>query len=312
MAEMPGIYPVHGACFAGDVEDVFKFVVLVIEAVHHIGVVPEDAEIVCRSLHGGEPFHHAVRESDARGIGILGHAPDAFDGIVLSDQRLHDVHIGTVLFHTDGDHLYAELLADGEVAVVARSGTDELHLFEAVPGSGTEHAELFCEMHEGVHQIQTAPVAHEHLGVFHSEELGKERLARLGAAKVAVVARVGGVCGIVVRGGVREHGHRDLELFLGGSAAGHIHVSALFDEFFEAFLLIFEQGFQFLDGKRFVIHDPPVAAGCPLTFHLSYHKTRASASANYLPSSSPPRTSRRMGVPEKSKLRLNAFSRYLL
>ena len=209
-----GIDPVHRARLARDVEDVLQFVVLVVEAVHHVCVVPEDAEIVCRSLHGGESFDHAVRESDARGIGILGHAPDALDGIVLSDKGLDDVHIGTVLFHADGDHLDAELLTDGEVAVVAGRGTDELDFFQAVPGRGAEHAELLCEMHKRVHEIEAATVADEYFLRFHTEKLGKERLARFRTAEIAVIAGVGSFCRIVVSARGFQHGHCDLKLFL--------------------------------------------------------------------------------------------------
>ena len=255
-----GIDAVHRARLACDVEYVLELVVLIVEAVHHIGVVPEDAEIACRGLHGGEPFHHAVREGDAGGVGIFRYAPDALDGVVLSHERFDDVHVGSVLFHADGDHLDAELLADGEVAVIAGGGTDELHLFEVVPGSAAEHPELLCKVHEGVHKVEAAAVADEHFLALHSEELRKERLARLGAAEVAVIARVRGFCRIVVTPRIPEHGHGDLELFLGRPAARHVHVSALFDQLFEALLLVVEQGFEFLDGKRLIIHDPPVAA----------------------------------------------------
>ena len=253
-----GIDAVHRARLACDVEYVLELVVLIVEAVHHIGVVPEDAEVACRGLHGGEPLHHAVREGDAGGIGIFRHAPDALDGIILSHESLDDVHIGTVLLHADGDHLDAELLAYGEVAVIAGGGTDELHLFEVVPGSAAEDSELLCEMHEGVHKVETAAVAYEHFLAFHAEQLRKKSLARLGAAEVAVIARVRGLGRIVVTPRIPEHGHGDLQLFLGRSAASHVHISALFDQLFEAFLLIVEQCFEFLNGKRLIIHDPPV------------------------------------------------------
>ena len=281
-----GVDAIHRARLARDVEDVLEFVILVVEPVHHIGVVPEDAEIACRRLHGGEALDHAVRERDARGIGVLGHAPDALDGVVLPHEGFDDVHIGAVLLHADGDHLDAELLADGEVTVIARSGTDELHLFEIVPRSAAEDSELLGEMHEGVHEVEAAAVADEHFLLLHAEELRKEGFARLGAAEIAVVARVGGFSRIVVSARLFKHGHCDLELFLGRSAAGHIHVSALFHQLFEAFLLVAEQLFEFLDGKRLIIHDPPVAAErrtaeVPRSFQLSYHKTRAYASGNF-------------------------------
>ena len=225
---------------------------------HHIGVVPEDAEVGGGGLHERHPLHHLIREGYAGGVGVLGHAPDALDGIVLAHQRFDDIHVGTVLFHGDGDHLDAELLSDREMPVVAGSRADEFDALELAPRSGPEHAELHREMHERVHEIQAAAVGGDDLGGLHAEQLGEQRAAGFGAGEGSVVAGVDIFGRIVVRRRAREHGHGDLELSFGGSAAGHVHAAPFFDEFLELLLFLGEHLFELAAGKRFVIHNPPV------------------------------------------------------
>ena len=52
-------------------------------------------------------------------VAVLRHAPHAPDAGVLAHQPLDHVHVGPVVGHRHRDHLDAEVLADGEVAVVA-------------------------------------------------------------------------------------------------------------------------------------------------------------------------------------------------
>ena len=67
---------------ARDVEDVRELVAIVGEIVHGIGVVPHDAEVRGR-LARGQATHCLLRVGDAGGVGVLGHAEHALDGIVL-------------------------------------------------------------------------------------------------------------------------------------------------------------------------------------------------------------------------------------
>lgn len=245
---------VHCARFARDVEYVFELVAGFVEVVNHVSVVPEHAEIACRDLHRGDAFDHAVRERDARGVGVLGYAPHTFDCVVFSDERFDDVHIGTVFFHCDGYHFDAELLADGEVTVITGCGANELDLFEVVPRGAAEHAELFCEMYEGVHKVKAAAVADENFFGSDAEKFRKQVFAGFGAAECAVVSCVDVFRRIIVSARFTEHGHGNFELRFGGSAARHINASALFDELLKALLFFGKQGFEFFFGERFVIH----------------------------------------------------------
>ena len=47
-----------------------------------VGVVPENAEILCGGFEPRETKDRFIGIGIALGIGILGHAPDSFDGLI--------------------------------------------------------------------------------------------------------------------------------------------------------------------------------------------------------------------------------------
>ena len=107
---------------------------MIVEMMHAIGIIPENAEIGGGGLQPGEAAHRFIIVGNALGIGIFGHAPDALDGIILADQLFNQIHIRSVFFHRNADHLNAEMLANGEMTVVAGDRAEKLHFFQAAPG----------------------------------------------------------------------------------------------------------------------------------------------------------------------------------
>ena len=62
---------------------------LIGEVVHDVGLIPEDLEVGRSGLHLGEALDGLIAVGVAVGVGILRHAPDALDGIILSHQLLN-------------------------------------------------------------------------------------------------------------------------------------------------------------------------------------------------------------------------------
>ena len=125
-------HAVLGARRASEVKDVCELVGLVVQVVHAVGVVPEDAEIGRGRGHLDQATHGVLAKGDARGVGILGHAPDALDGIVGGDEALDFVHVGAVVGHRDGDVLDTQIGGDAKVAVVAGNRAQKLDLLAVV------------------------------------------------------------------------------------------------------------------------------------------------------------------------------------
>ena len=129
-----GHHAILGARRASEVEDIGELVGLVVQVVHAVGIVPEDAEIGRGRGHLDQATHGVLAKGDARGVGILGHAPDALDGVVGGNQALDLVHVGAVVGHRDGDILDTQVGGDAKVAVVAGNRAQELDLLAVVRG----------------------------------------------------------------------------------------------------------------------------------------------------------------------------------
>ena len=129
-----GHHAILGARRASEVEDIGELVGLVVQVVHAVGIVPEDAEIGRGRGHLDQATHGVLAKGDARGVGILGHAPDALDGVVDGNQALDLVHVGAVVGHRDGDILDTQVGGDAKVAVVAGNRAQELDLLAVVRG----------------------------------------------------------------------------------------------------------------------------------------------------------------------------------
>ena len=227
-------HAVLGACRAGEVEDVGELVGLVVQVVHAVGVVPEDAEIGRGRGHLDQAAYGVLAKGDARGVGVLGHAPDTLDGIVGGNEALDLVHVGAVLGHGDGNVLDAQVGGDAKVAVVAGNRAQELDLLAVVGGlvgvPGLAAARTAAPEHAGdvVLDQKTRRAQHERLLGGAAQELPCQLTGRGNALEAAVV---GAVDVAVVQIGISvediEHGARDVHLGGRRLAAGHVERQAL-------------------------------------------------------------------------------------
>lgn len=164
------------------------------QVVDAIGVVPHDAEVLGGGLQGREPPNGLVGIGDARGVGILGHAPTALDGVILCHQPLDQVHIRPGLQHGDRDHLKAEILRHREMAVIAGGGTQEFDLFLAGP-RGTAAVAVGKALRDAVeHHLQAGVVPQDDLvrgDVYHLAEDGAHLRQAVPHTVVPAVIAVG-------------------------------------------------------------------------------------------------------------------------
>ena len=241
-------HAVLGARRAGKIEDVGELVGLIVQVVHAVGVVPEDAEIGRGRGHLDQAAHSVLAKGDTRGVGILGHAPDALDGIVGGNEALDLVHIGAVVGHRDGDVLDTQVSGNSKVAIVTGNRTQELDLLAVVrglvgiPGLAAARAAAPEHASDVVLDQQARRAQHERLLGGAAQELPCQLTCRGNALKAAVV---GTVDVAVVQIGIDiediEHGSRDVHLGGRRLAAGHVERQALG-------LDLGDLGFERLDG----------------------------------------------------------------
>ena len=211
------------ACRA-DVEHLVLFGGVVVQVVHAVGVVPEDAEVLRRARHGGQVPHSLVGVGGAVGVGVLRHAPDALHARVVGHQALHFVHVRAVRGHGNGHHADAERLGHAEVPVVAGHRAQPFHLVELAPGLRPQRAEVPAARDALVHEREAGVAAYHHVFGGVVEHGGHEAL-RLGkAVQHPVVAAVGAVLGAaavpVGHGG--KQGHAQVQLVGAGLAPRHV------------------------------------------------------------------------------------------
>ena len=243
-----GDHAVLGARRAGEVEDVGKLVGLVVQVVHAVGVVPEDAEIGRGRGHLDQAAHGVLAKGDARGVGILGHAPDALDGVVGGNQALDLVHVGTVVSHRDRDVLDAQVGGDAKMTIVAGNGTQELDLLAVVRGlvgvPGLAAARATAPEHAGDVMLnqKARRTQHKRLLGGATQKLPRQLACRRNALKAAVVGAVD-IAVVQIGIGIEdiEHGSRDVHLGGRRLAAGHVERQALG-------LDLGDLGFERLDG----------------------------------------------------------------
>ena len=192
---------------------------------HDVGLIPEDLEVGRSGLHLGEALDGLIAVGVAVGVGILRHAPDALDGVILGHQFFHHVHIRAIGGHGHADQLKAELLSDGKVAVVAGHRAEELALLHLRPGAGRlREAEHIADVDQIVHQLQAGVAAHEHLTGLHAEHIGKQHAGLLQTLQFTVVAGIGaGISGVIVH---LQQVHSQIHLVRARLAAGHIQLQA--------------------------------------------------------------------------------------
>jgi hypothetical protein len=215
--------PVRVPGRGGEADDVDDLRELVGESVHRVGVVPDDAEVGGRGLHRGEAFGDLAAHRVTAGVGEHRHRPHALDLRVL-DEFADGLQVGAGLGHRDGEHLEAEGLGDGVVAVVAGDRADPLH---GLPGAPRLRRVVVAEGHgpgdEVEHDVQAGGVrSHEQCGI-DPQHTGPQVPDVGDAVGAAVVADVHAVAGAVVVGaGQGQQLVRQVQLFGGGLAAGQV------------------------------------------------------------------------------------------
>ena len=203
--------------------EVEQAVARVIQMVHTVGVVPHDAEVLCRRTQRGKTPHRLIGVGDAVGIGIHRHAPNALDRRILH-IFLDDIHVGAFLGHRHTDEPCTEKFGDGKVTVIAGDGTKELDfpLHEPRLAAANAFGERTGDIVE--HHIETGVPADNHRVLRHAHHGGKQTLCLRNTVKETVVAGVHTVFRQIAVLFIHaiEHTQRQSQLFRAGLAAGHI------------------------------------------------------------------------------------------
>jgi len=221
-----------------------------------IGVVPEDAEVGRRGLERGHAAHGLVRVGDARGVGVLGHAPDALDGRIALDEAADLVHVGAVRAHGNGNVLEAGVGRDRKVTVIAGAGAQELeratlrlqHL-----GLAAAHALDPAVQHDVAHDVQARRSPENHVGDVHAEDVRHEGAGRGQAVGTAVVGRVNTTVR-EVRGRRESVEHRagEVNLLGRGLTPRHVQRQALGPEPLDIGLELRDRSVKLLGGHALV------------------------------------------------------------
>ena len=210
------------------IEDVEQPIVLVAKAVHHIGIVPVDAEVGRGRAQGGKAPHDLVGVGDARGIGVLGHAPDALDGGIALDKLLHHVHVGTILTHGHAHVRDAQVLRHPEVPVVTRGRTQPRDLALLPEGSPPRHAVGEGVCHEVMHEVEARRAGDHHVLGVHAQHLPRQGTSGGQPLRRAIVVH-DGIAIVEWRGGAQdvEHGSGEGRLLGAGLAPRHVERQTL-------------------------------------------------------------------------------------
>ena len=193
--------------------------------VNDVSLVPENLEIGCCRFQRGKAADGLIAVGVAVRVGILRHAPDALDGVIIGDKLLDFVHIGAIGAHGDADQFKAHLLGDGKVAVITGNRAEKFAVLDLTPGlGGILKAEHHTDGNQIVHQLQAGVAAHKNLVRFDAKHIGKQGACLRQALQLAVVAGVKAVVGDVVVH--LEQIHSKIHLVRAGFAAGHVQLQA--------------------------------------------------------------------------------------
>ena len=209
----------------GDLENVRVVREFVGKRVDCVRVVPDQAEVWRGGLHGAEALDGLGGVGDAGGVAEDRHRPHALHLRILH-QFLDEVHVGAGRGHRHLDHLEAEVLDDGEVAVVARHRADPLDGLLVLPGARRiVGAPDIGKRDEVEHDAQARGITRDDVLRGDAEGLGPELADVRNAVEVAVVAHVSaGLVGVVVRPRQRQQRVREPELLCGRLATRQVQV----------------------------------------------------------------------------------------
>ena len=231
-----------------------------------VRVVPHDAEVGGGSPHGAETVHGFIAVNDALGVGVQGNAPDALDGRIFRHQFFHQIHIGSVFGHGNGDHFDTQILADAEVAVVTGAGTEEFDFIQLGPGGVPAGAEEHETDHGIIHQIEAGVAADNDLFRGDVQQTGEQFFCFRDAIEPAVVPCVHAIfCDIFCQG--EEDPVGQVKLRARGFATGHIQFQVLCLKVCVLLFQIFLEGKQFHFGKFCDVHGR--FRSCQFQFHAA-------------------------------------------
>ena len=191
---------------------------------HAIRVIPENAEVVCGAGHLREATHRFVGIRDAGGVGVLGHAPHAFDGVVFGDKSLDLIHVGTVFVHRDGNHFDAVALGDAKVAIVSGHGAEPLYLRKLAPRGAAQIAVRVSCGNQVEHDVEARIAEHAHVGGVVLHDFAHQALRFHDAVHDAIVTAIGTIFSKQIgrRGELIEHGQAQCQLVASRLATCHV------------------------------------------------------------------------------------------
>ena len=195
-----------------------------------IGVIPENSEIRRFGRKVRKSFYHFVRIGLPGRIGKFWYAPNAFDGVVLANKAFDQIHVRPVFFHGNADHFNPEMLADGEMPVVAGNWAKKFYFFQAAPWFGRSvHAVEHSAGYRIVHHIQAGISADNHIFRRDSQQVSHEFFGFRDAVQTPVIAAVGpvGCRQIAMAAQNIQHRRGQNQLIWAWLAPGHIQMQAL-------------------------------------------------------------------------------------
>ena len=224
------------AVFRQHIKNIQQLIAVLVQVMHAIGIVPHNAEVLCRRAKRRNTAHHCIGKSDAGGVGVLGHTEHTLHAGILY-QFFNGVHIRSVGVHRHIHHLQPKILAHGKVAIIAGHRAQDLHFLFLAPGF-TADAMGVALADKIKHQSQTLVRADDHILGRHLQQLGKQLLTAGNTVQNAVVAHIHAAGHIVLH---IIHTHGQIQLLFAGLTSAHIQLQSLGLKFLvpsqQAFLL---------------------------------------------------------------------------
>ena len=92
-----------------------------------ISIIPVDTEIRSGRFQSCKTADGLIGIAGSGRIGILRHAPDTLNAVILCHKFFHHIHVRAIRSHRNIDHLNAEILGNGKMTVITRYRAKELH-----------------------------------------------------------------------------------------------------------------------------------------------------------------------------------------